>query len=168
MMGSQASPNARDGVTRESLVAEILDNDRRIYQAILGAISDEWLRMELSNRQLKVLLVLCMSDGRGARMGQLAATLGVTLPTVTGIVDRLVEHELVRRDEDPADRRSVVARLAPGGAELMDRLRSRGRADFASTLERLGTDDLRLVARALDLLLSAALEAGGRAAILVD
>ena len=44
-------------------------------------------------------------------MGQLAASLAVTLSTVTGIVDRLVEHQMVVREEDPHDRRLVVCRL---------------------------------------------------------
>lgn len=155
---TDAQSDVRTSTARTALIQEILDTDRRIYQAILGVISDEWLKIELTNRQLKVLLVLCVSAQAGARMGQLASALGVTLPTVTGIVDRLVEHGLVRREEDPSDRRLVVVRLTESGRALMDRLRSRGRADFAVTLDRLGDDDLRLVARALDLLLTAALD----------
>lgn len=166
---SRAGKRPADGVSREALVREVLDTDRRIYQAILAATSDEWLRVDLSNRQLKVLLVLFMGEtssegaGGGAREGatmtQLATTLDVSLPTATGVIDRLVEHGLVRRDADPADRRLVLVSLSPAGRSMMDRLRNRGRDAMAMTLERLGDDDLRLVARALDLLLTAALDA---------
>ena len=91
-------------------------------------------------------------------MSHLAATLGVSLPTATGVVDRLVEHGLVQRHADPTDRRLVLVSLSDAGCHLMDRLRNSGRDVMATTLERLSDDNLRLVARALDLLLSAALE----------
>ncbi len=143
---------------RAALTREILNADRRIYQAIQAGSADEWLRVELTMRQLKVLLLLATSETGSARMGQLASALRVTLPTVTGIVDRLVEQRLVRREEDPSDRRLVVARLTAEGRELFERLQSHGRSQLTATLDRLSVDELRVVARALDLLLTAALE----------
>lgn len=148
---------------RAALTREILNTDRRIYQAIQAGSSDAWLRVELTIRQLKILLLLQASETHSARMGQLAAALRVTLPTITGIVDRLVEHGLVRREEDPSDRRLVVARLTPAGRELVERLQSHGRNQMAATLRRLSVEELRIVARALDLLLTAAL--GERSAV---
>ena len=41
-------------------------------------------------------------------MSELVARLGVTLPTVSGIVDRLVEHGLVGRRAVESDRRSFM------------------------------------------------------------
>lgn len=148
---------------REALTKEILDTDRRIYQAIQAGRADEWLRAELTMRQLKVLLLLDSGETgerHAASMSHLAAALHVTLPTVTGIVDRLVEHGFVRREEDPSDRRLVVVRLTPAGGDLLDRLRASGRSDLAAALDRLTVDELRIVARGLDLLLTAALARG--------
>lgn len=142
---------------RVALTEEILNTDRRIYQAIQASTLDEWLHVELTMRQLKILLLLASSGTESARMGQLAAALGVTMPTITGVVDRLVEQRLVRREEDPHDRRLVVARLTEGGRTLIGRLKDNGRTEMAATLERLSVAELRVVARALDLLLTAAL-----------
>ena len=41
-------------------------------------------------------------------MSDLVARLGVSLSTVSGLVDRVVDHGLATRREDPADRRQVV------------------------------------------------------------
>ena len=148
---------------RAALTREILNTDRRIYQAIQAGSADEWLRAELTMRQLKVLLILHTSEPQSVRMSGLAAALRVTLPTVTGIVDRLVEQRLVLREEDAADRRLVVAHLTAEGRALVDRLHDNGRRQLAETLGRLGVEDLRVVARALDLLLNAALGEGSSA-----
>ena len=143
---------------RAALIQEILNTDRRIYRAIQAGSSDEWLRVELTMRQLKILLLLYTTETQAARMSALAAALGVTLPTITGIVDRLVEQSLVQREEEPSDRRLVVARLTPEGRELVERLQDHGRSHLAATLHRLSLEELRTVARALDLLLTAALD----------
>lgn len=144
---------------RARLTEEVLNLDRRLYQAMAsGPIMTELLRVELSMQQLKVLLSLGLRESGTATMSELAAALGVSLPTVTGIIDRMVERGLVVRDVVPGDRRLVVARLSPGGRDLLRRLRSAGRTRMAETLGRLNLEDLRLVSRALEVILAASLD----------
>jgi len=90
-------------------------------------------------------------------MGQLARPLGVTLSTVTGIVDHLVADDLVARHESPLDRRQVVGHLTEKGHQLLRRLYAAGQTILASMLENLTLEDMRAVARSLDILYSAAL-----------
>jgi DNA-binding MarR family transcriptional regulator len=45
--------------------------------------------------------------------GGLAQRLGLTTGAVTGVIDRLVEAGLARRETDPTDRRRVVVALVP-------------------------------------------------------
>jgi len=54
-----------------------------------------------------------VAAGKPQTMGQLAQALGVSLGSVTGLIDGLVQRGLVRREEDPADRRQKLARLTP-------------------------------------------------------
>lgn len=50
--------------------------------------------------------------------GALATKLSMGSATLTGVLDRLEERGLVCRARDTADRRNVVLRLTPAGAEL--------------------------------------------------
>lgn len=144
---------------RAALTEQILSLDGRLYQAMAsGPIMTELLRVELTMQQLKVLLSLGLRESGTATMSELAAALSVSLPTVTGIIDRMVERGLVARDVVPGDRRLVVARLSPGGRDLLRRLRSAGRTRMVETLGRLGLADLRLVSRALEVILTASLD----------
>lgn len=144
---------------RARLTDEILSLDGRLYQAMAsGPIMTELLRVELTMQQLKVLLSLGLRESGSATMSELGTALGVALPTVTGIIDRMVERGLVARDVVPGDRRLVVACLSPGGRELLRRLRSAGRTRMAETLSRLSVEDLRLVSRALEVILAASLD----------
>lgn len=63
-------------------------------------------------------LVLCqvaMAPGGHLRMADIAAALAIARSAVTKTVDRLEERGLLRRERDPADRRTVYAALTPAG-----------------------------------------------------
>ncbi len=90
-------------------------------------------------------------------MGELAAPLGVKLSTITGIVDRLVEQGLVRRGEDPRDRRLVVCHLTEEGHQIVDRLYRAVQIQLAKVLEKLTLDDLQKIAQVWDILYEAIL-----------
>ncbi len=53
----------------------------------------------------------------GLKMSQLSSELRVSNGNVTGIVERLVEEQLVRRDPIPNDRRAFLVRLSAKGFE---------------------------------------------------
>lgn len=61
------------------------------------------------------LQVLDMLDSGGlTTAGQLAEQAGLTTGAITGMLNRLEEAGLVRRERDPNDGRKVIVRLAPG------------------------------------------------------
>jgi DNA-binding MarR family transcriptional regulator len=64
---------------------------------------------------------------------------------VTGIVDRLVEHGLVVREEDPRDRRIVYGRPTTDGLALIDRLVLATREQLAGLLATLSDEDLATI-----------------------
>lgn len=108
----------------------------------LSAMAEPLFSTPLTMQQLKVLAVIALDPGK-ATAGELADLLGVSMASMSGIVDRLVEHGMVERAEDPHDRR--VRRLLvtePGNAALRS-LVSRSGAIPAPVLRRIGLVDLR-------------------------
>ncbi|MFI6737285.1 MarR family winged helix-turn-helix transcriptional regulator [Nonomuraea sp. NPDC050451] len=95
----------------------------------------------LTMRQLHVVMLLAFN---GSASGQeLAHHLGVSLGTVTGLVDRLVAHGLVTRHEDPHDRRVRRAELSPAGAALIEEIHNSGLEHYRRILDHLDTETLR-------------------------
>jgi len=140
---------------RQRLVEYVLNIDTRMDDVMEPGITEHWLDVDLTMSQLRILFLL---HRRGTQsMGQIARPLGVKLSTVTGIVDRLVERQLVIREEDAHDRRLVVARLTNEGHQIVDPLCQAGRIRMANILNRLTVDELRIVAQALDIIHTAAL-----------
>lgn len=110
--------------------------------------AEDFVTIGISMPQAKTLY-LVVSAG-AIHMSDLAARLHVTLSTVSGLVDRLVEGGLASRHDDPADRRQVVVTPTPDGAGLIERFRELNERDLLSLLELLSDDELATVASALE------------------
>jgi len=112
-----------------------------------------WLRVDLTMPQLKTLIYV--TRNQGATSGQIATSLGVGLSTITGIVDRLAEQNLVTRREDPRDRR--INRVLPtdSGAQLVEELIEYRNEVVTAILSQLDPDRLQVVETAFQYLLEA-------------
>jgi DNA-binding MarR family transcriptional regulator len=82
----------------------------------MGEIARRGLReVHVSPGHIQILIALT----RGARsVGQLAEELEVSPPAATQLVDRLAEHGMVHRHNDPADRRVVLVDYVEGMHEV--------------------------------------------------
>lgn len=76
----------------------------------------------LTTPQLLLLLILDQADRSALTMSELARELGVTLPTATGIVQRLIRPGLVVRVREERDRRLVFVSLTASGRRVVRRL----------------------------------------------
>lgn len=94
------------------------------------------------------------------RMSRLVAQLGVSISTVSGLVDRLVDHGFVSRRDDPNDRRQVVLSPTAAGIEFLDRMRELSNAHFRGLIELLTRDELRTVHRSIEILSNVAYRTG--------
>lgn len=115
-----------------------------------------WEELGLTIPQLRVLFFLQREPNAPA--GAIAQYLGVTPSTVTGLVDRLVRIQLVRRTEDPSDRRMVRNVLTDRGVEVVSQVEESGRTFMAEIFERMGDERLDALMRALQDLIAAAAE----------
>ena len=140
--------------TSDELVERVLERFGALARSLGRPRAEDWLGVDLTMPQIKVLFILW--DQGSARVGSLASALGVTQPTMTGILDRLVEHGLVRRQESPDDRRLVLNCLTESGMELAARFMETKRSQMIKIVRHLSPEDLNLVAEALDKLRQAA------------
>lgn len=137
---------------------EMLEKAMALYLRTVGIVDPvrvrSWKEAELTVTQLRVLFIL--RETPGAPAGLLAERLRVTPPTVTGLVDRLVRMGVVRREEDPKDRRLVRNVLTERGQEVLGEVEREGRAFLTRLFERLSAEQLVGLVDSLEALVTAA------------
>ena len=138
---------------KEGLIENILQLSDRAFQELLPMLPKEWLHLNLTMPQLKVSLLLYMNGP--SRMSEIASALGVSLATATGVVDRLVDRDIVLREGQPDDRRVVLCRLSETGEELMSGLWQLSRDRLGELMRALSISQLLLITEALEAILQA-------------
>ena len=127
---------------------------RRVNRFLRAGDLDDATVGELTLAQLRVLFRL---RNRGPMpSSQLAGGLGVTLPTVTSVIDRLVAKDLVDRTDDASDRRRVIVGVTAAGRETVERVQQGRRARLARALETLDERELLALVTGLEALATAA------------
>ncbi|WP_372426062.1 MarR family winged helix-turn-helix transcriptional regulator [Salinarimonas chemoclinalis] len=112
----------------------------RLQQRLSNGIAAELRAIGLSIPQFD--LISTLSEREGITQGELAQRLYVTKGNVSGLVDRLVEAELVERRPIPGDRRSHALHLTSAGRERAREGIAAQRAFVARTLGRLPGEDV--------------------------
>jgi DNA-binding MarR family transcriptional regulator len=120
-------------------------------------LAARWIRGAVRRRepswslpQLQALGFLRLNPG--ASLSDLAASLGVGLPTASTLVSRLVSVKLVHRRDDPAERRRALLRLTPKGEAQFDAALADTQAELAERLGRLSARDLARLCQSLAVL----------------
>ena len=116
--------------------------------------SPGWFDVGFSMAQFKALLLIGSTGGVPA--GELARRLGIGPSAVTPLVEKLVRRGLVRREEDPSDRRVSWARPTSEGMAILEQVGATRREGLEGVLALLAPDELGLVEEALKILCSAA------------
>ena len=124
----------------------------------LGWATHRQLAQELSEFNLTVPQYTAMKAlqniGDNCTMSELADAARQISATMTGIVDRLVERNLLTRQRDPADRRAVRITLTEDGRKLLDAIQQKKRIRLRQFLEQLTPaerrDFVRLVQKYLE------------------
>ena len=138
--------------------AKLLDETMAAYERLVQLLttvrSPELLEANVTMAQMK-LLMLIAAAGELA-MSEIGTQLGVSLSTVSGLVDRLVDSGYAVRRESPADRRQVLVSPTAAGSAFLDRFQELGSSRLRELLGRLGTGDLVQIRTAIELLTAAA------------
>lgn len=115
----------------------------RAYQAF-AAYSDKHIRqLGLTPPQFDAIATLGGTPGMS--MGQLAEKTLVTKGTLTGIIDRLEQKNLVRREVPPENRRSFVIVLTAEGEALFQEVFPAHIAYLKERFEQLDPAELELL-----------------------
>jgi DNA-binding MarR family transcriptional regulator len=82
----------------------------------------------------------------------LAEFLGLTLPSVSKLIDLLVRQDLVVRQESSSDRRKLTLELSEAGEAIVNRARASTQANMVRRLQGLSVKELECVEHAMQLL----------------
>jgi DNA-binding MarR family transcriptional regulator len=85
-------------------------------------------------------------------LSSLAEHLGLTLPSVSKLVDGLVKQKLVIRQESTTDRRCLTLVLTQAGASIVNSARTGAQTNLAKKLDSLSNDELETIYQAMQLL----------------
>jgi len=105
---------------------------------------------DLSVPQLRTLAFLNLHEG--ACLSEVAEHLGLTLPSMSKMVDGLVARTFVIRHTDTTDRRRVTLALSEGGRGALQVARQTTQAFLAERLAALPESQLAAVVKAMGVL----------------
>ena len=152
-------PAASTPEEREAAVRRITEAHERLMHLLSAGHSADFVEMPMTMSQAKVLYLVA-SAGE-IHMAELPGRLGVSLSTVSGLVDRLVDHGLLVRREDPADRRQVVVGMTEAGAAAIERFRELNVRQLRELLDHVEPVALPDVERGYAILVEAAAAVAG-------
>ncbi len=139
---------------KTELIKEIVELQRRINRDMREHTLEAWMGLNLTVPQVKSLFFIANQGTTNST--KLAAALGVTPANVTGIIDRLVEHDLVSRLENPDDRRSLTLRVKEKGESTIANLRERRIGHTTEILTGLTSAELNAILQGFHLYIKAA------------
>lgn len=138
----------RTAVSDETLTDEVHAFLRHLTRSTQGDVFSLAVKLDLTLTQLRVLTVL-MTQEEPCALGELAASVGLSVPATGRAVDALVKAGLVSRREDAVDRRVKRHGLTAAGRRTMERLAAARRAGVKRFVEGLGDEDRERLSAAL-------------------
>ncbi len=85
-------------------------------------------------------------------LSDLAEYLGLTLPSVSKLIDGLVKQALILRQESTVDRRKMTLGLTEAGETIVNTSRAEAQAKLARNLASLSQEDLQKIHQSFELL----------------
>lgn len=93
-----------------------------------------------------------INRNNGASLSDLAAHIGLTLPSMSKLIDGLVNRKLVSRDADRRDRRRVCLSLTSQGQDELNAAYKHSQKFFVDRMSGLAEEDLKTISRAMQIL----------------
>lgn len=100
---------------------------------------EEALKFGLPSAQARIIEYLAMH--KTATMSELAHKFGVSLPSITELVNKLVENGMVERTADVNDRRVMRIELTPSAKAICSKIMGAYKLKLDKTLGSLTTEE---------------------------
>ncbi|GAB2523261.1 MarR family transcriptional regulator [Paramicrobacterium agarici] len=144
-MGSMTDdPRPTEGREAETLIGELVASAHRLTRLAAQALVDP--QNPAVWRTVSALQALGPT-----RLGELARQSRVTQPTMTKIVQHLVELGWVTRITDPDDARAQLLEVTESGTDALAEWRTALARSLAPYFEGLSDDDVRVIERTLEI-----------------
>ena len=105
---------------------------------------------DISVPQFRALSYIDRNDG--ASLSALASHTGLTLPSMSKLIDVLVGRNLINRTTHSRDRRMVCLSLTPEGHDELTAAYQHTQKYIADKLSKLSEDDLKAISRTMQVL----------------
>jgi DNA-binding MarR family transcriptional regulator len=141
-------------MTDQKLITEIIQLHWAVLNFLQTSTRPDLMELDMSMAQIKALFAISI---RGtATINEIAEFLGVSQPTASQVVDKVVQGGFAERSEGEQDRRVKQVRLTDKGSDLVSRLYRGSEAPYRETLSQMKTADLQSLRKGLQALLAAA------------
>jgi len=151
MQTSNVRPTVRD------CAREVLDSIPLVWRVIRAEFRRQGAK-EISVPQYRTLTFVHRNEG--ASLSEVGEYIGLTLPTMSELVDGLVVRGLINRRTDPEDRRRMTLTLTEPGRGRLEAARTATMVYLESRLRQLSSSDRATITFAMSLLREAF--AGGK------
>ncbi|RNC71841.1 MAG: MarR family transcriptional regulator [Desulfuromonadales bacterium] len=132
----------------DRMVAEIMDNIRRVFQVVNEQSKQVERETGLTGPQVWAIKVI--SEHGPVRVSDLAMKMYLHPATVGGILDRLEKRGLISRNRSTEDRRVVEVSLTDEGRSLVEHSPEVASNKITHGLESLENEELSVIHRGLD------------------
>ena len=126
-----------------ALISETVPLINRTIRAQMRSHRDA----DLSVPQFRALAFLGRNPG--ASLSDVAAHVGLTLPSISKMIDRLVAQNLVERRSAADDRRRIALQLTTLGTSTLQKSRGATQAHLAERLAALSPDERTAIVQAM-------------------
>lgn len=125
---------------RASLAADLIELNTQVHDRAIGLVGPMPPPPDLTMQQFRALGHVVRQPGVSGN--ELGGLLGVSAPTASGLVERLVEKGLIARIDDAEDRR--IRRLHPSeaGRDVMRQMDSMFERILGAVVQVLSADEL--------------------------
>lgn len=102
----------------DNIMELFIDNIKKLF------FPEEWIKLDLKFSKFEMFTMLFLDKKKEVTMTELVEYINTPMSTATGIVDRLVKSEYVKRARSETDRRIVVLALTEEGSQFIKNLKN--------------------------------------------
>ncbi len=133
-------------VTPHEIAGELLD----VVPKVMRVVRVQMRRHRTADLSVPEFRTLgFLNSHAGASLSDVADHIGLTLPSMSKLIDGLVERKLVTREFDPADRRRVTLALTGRGRAILETAHAASQTYLAEVLAALSPAERTTVAQAM-------------------